>query len=880
MHHHSDPSFHSLSIDDGSNNQQRYSDEESEEDERQQQNPNHNQTSLIQSHSSFQFQNPQNSMNMPRSHTQNPTPFHPSSDQAYYSEIPPHLQYYSTLFQRPPADFSSPKPPRKRRRGMTDPPNYQTARDLHLAGSAFLSNAVGSSSHYHNSVPPLPMPPPQDPRRRPMLRATPSLYPHVPEVKLIGCRTYHSLQKSRIVRFVLQTTRHFSYAKTKIFLVEDLSKPVYGCEGHLCLLLQPCVDTGGNWKFAPDIFKNCPPPIDLSKWFHLSCKKSAKTQITGLEVTVRLKPTHTPKTIYKELQAKLPHYFCMRGVFFLHFEGVERNVWKKKKLPSAFYFHSGNKAERKRDAAFPKICKIHPRSIRNHLWNSQESDNDTIQVTTQYMDEAPHVLFECEESGTKVELKFKSFDSEDKHTAYSEYIIPALEKILPYHDLNTTLQQKQEISVTLAFVYLDYPISEKSAVHKFTYTWDPAYLMVSHYYQIATSDPRKPTGPGLRQNMDSTHHNFVPLMCLEKRLGSSISRDEVNAVKFKHGRNLMHQLCLLGSTRYISKFIEKGGDIHAKDKYGCTPLHLAVFSGVLRAILALLKAGAKIDVEDNSGNTPESLARDLDLPHLSIELYSELLPNPLSVSSLPRKLVQNGVIPNWLVSLLARAKNLKVLDLSFSVISEEGFTGLARIFRSNKSIKRLNLYATDLRGKKMDILRAGLMKNKTLTRLDISGAKIGDEEVEKISPVLKKMVRVDLSDNSISDKGATVLANVIKSSCSLKDLNLYTNSIRHVGVKHISEALSVNSSLWKLRLSYNPVGDKGAFYLSNALSQSNKTLKRLYLKGTRISDDGAKQIAKGLKRNISISKLDLSSNNIQSKKKLIEKMGSHVTAFF
>lgn len=69
---------------------------------------------------------------------------------------------------------------------------------------------------------------------------------------------------------------------------------------------------------------------------------------------------------------------------------------------------------------------------------------------------------------------------------------------------------------------------------------------------------------------------------------------------------------------------------------------------------------------------------------------------------------------------------------------------------------------------------------------------------------------IDLSHNSIGDRGAKTLAKLLASSkCVLEELDISDNMVGEEGGVAFGQALLKNSSLRRLRMSLNNVGDQG-----------------------------------------------------------------------
>ncbi|KAJ3320947.1 Leucine-rich repeat-containing protein 71 [Boothiomyces sp. JEL0866] len=75
-----------------------------------------------------------------------------------------------------------------------------------------------------------------------------------------------------------------------------------------------------------------------------------------------------------------------------------------------------------------------------------------------------------------------------------------------------------------------------------------------------------------------------------------------------------------------------------------------------------------------------------------------------------------------------------------------------------------------------------------------------------------------LRGNHITDLGAKLISNALKTNRNLVGLDLFENKIQKAGAEALSDALKVNSCLQALNLGKNNIGDDGALYLSKALS--------------------------------------------------------------
>lgn len=75
--------------------------------------------------------------------------------------------------------------------------------------------------------------------------------------------------------------------------------------------------------------------------------------------------------------------------------------------------------------------------------------------------------------------------------------------------------------------------------------------------------------------------------------------------KTYNGDSLLHFAAFYdGLLSITTMLIQKGANIHEKNKAGLTPLHYAGKTGNAEICTLLLKAGADIDARDNAGNSP------------------------------------------------------------------------------------------------------------------------------------------------------------------------------------------------------------------------------------------------------------------------------------
>ena len=129
-----------------------------------------------------------------------------------------------------------------------------------------------------------------------------------------------------------------------------------------------------------------------------------------------------------------------------------------------------------------------------------------------------------------------------------------------------------------------------------------------------------------------------------------------------------------------------------------------------------------------------------------------------------------------------------------------------------------------------------------VTRLILSGRRISDEGLKKLSTALTQSELYSLTLDSISfqSQGLTHLCEaLISSDCNLTSLNVGENWFVDEGIMHFCNALtSVNCTLNSLNVSGNWLGDKEIMHLCDALTSVNCTLTSLNVSWSDFGDLG------------------------------------------
>eukprot|EP00668_Euglena_longa_P017008 GGOE01021335.1.p1 GENE.GGOE01021335.1~~GGOE01021335.1.p1 ORF type:complete len:939 (+),score=92.36 GGOE01021335.1:222-2819(+) len=152
-----------------------------------------------------------------------------------------------------------------------------------------------------------------------------------------------------------------------------------------------------------------------------------------------------------------------------------------------------------------------------------------------------------------------------------------------------------------------------------------------------------------------------------------------------------------------------------------------------------------------------------------------------------------------------------------------------------------------------------------LATLELFGNKIGDSSCSSLASLLQstQLKRLKIGDNSITDMGAILLGEGLRSNNSLIQLHLGNNLIGDVGVAALAAALEENTSLTSLGLRDNKFGSLGVSSLARLLS-SGCCITDLQLKGNMVGEVGAWHIAGALKSSTALRVLELPATHLRA----------------
>jgi Ran GTPase-activating protein (RanGAP) involved in mRNA processing and transport len=184
----------------------------------------------------------------------------------------------------------------------------------------------------------------------------------------------------------------------------------------------------------------------------------------------------------------------------------------------------------------------------------------------------------------------------------------------------------------------------------------------------------------------------------------------------------------------------------------------------------------------------------------------------------------------------------------------------------------VNLSEQNLNDEDTKIVIKEAIINKQCTELDLSKNKITSVGASIIAEALNNNTTLEwlyLSRNSLCDKGVHSLSKTLSlNNCKIHVLDLQRTSIIDEGAEYIAEMLKTNTTLRFLLLSYNEISDIGVQHLANVLTHHNTTLLSLCIDSNKLgSDSSVDALAKMLKKNRTLERLDIEDCNLSEKGK-------------
>ncbi|CAM4582324.1 unnamed protein product [Leuciscus chuanchicus] len=220
-----------------------------------------------------------------------------------------------------------------------------------------------------------------------------------------------------------------------------------------------------------------------------------------------------------------------------------------------------------------------------------------------------------------------------------------------------------------------------------------------------------------------------------------------------------------------------------------------------------------------------------------------------------------------LVKGLVKCVSLAEIRLDSLVLDEEGITILAQGFSQLDSLRRLSLNnirvvtsETFVNGTGILCLLASFKGFRQMEEIELESWRMGDGgtyELVKCIPSWTKLLKLSLSDNSISDQAGEKLLTALSHCRALQKLQLSKNKLGQASAAKLSQVLPLLHQLSELNLSENQFDPQGSKALCEGLI-SMKALKILHL--TSFGSSDLVDVASSLKHCPSIEDVSLSWN--------------------
>lgn len=166
-------------------------------------------------------------------------------------------------------------------------------------------------------------------------------------------------------------------------------------------------------------------------------------------------------------------------------------------------------------------------------------------------------------------------------------------------------------------------------------------------------------------------------------------------------------------------------------------------------------------------------------------------------------------------------------------------TALAKAFNRADNLTTIMLMGNMIDDDLLRMLMSGLIKNSTVTCLDLSHNRITNHGTRLLSKLLgdsSVLTSLNLADNQIHAEGGRYIARGLRENDSLLHLNLKLNRLLDDGCQMLLEGLQENTCLTELNMGSNNAGNRvraGAYYrYLNATERYNIMLRCLKFSGS------------------------------------------------
>jgi len=214
---------------------------------------------------------------------------------------------------------------------------------------------------------------------------------------------------------------------------------------------------------------------------------------------------------------------------------------------------------------------------------------------------------------------------------------------------------------------------------------------------------------------------------------------------------------------------------------------------------------------------------------------------------------------------LGTARDVAVIDLKGCWLGDDGAAVLAAALEkgSLSRLKELHLRWNSLSERGAALLASALPGAPSLEVLDLGGNWLGDAGAAAVASAaaqLKGLTTLRLDSNNLfggSDTSVPALERMLQRAASLRTLELGSNHLEERSVLRLSNGVRLNTGLHKLDLSYNRrIGDAASTSLAGAL-EAHPGLSHVDLRGTTVRNAGADRLLAAFEANPGLKRIDL-----------------------
>lgn len=229
-----------------------------------------------------------------------------------------------------------------------------------------------------------------------------------------------------------------------------------------------------------------------------------------------------------------------------------------------------------------------------------------------------------------------------------------------------------------------------------------------------------------------------------------------------------------------------------------------------------------------------------------------------------------------LCDLCSLLPNLTKLDVSYGVnkigmnyermlfgMKISDATNLAKLFESTQTLSTLILAGNMIDDDLLRVLMTGLIKNNTITHLDVSHNKITNHGARLLSKLLGEnsvMCSLNVSDNHIHTEGGRYFARGLRENDALLDLNLRLNHLADDGCRLLLEGLQDNLTLTNLNLSSNYALDQATHTMCSIIRDTDHHMSSIDMSGNLLTEEMIDEIKVAMTKNKSMVSVDLRRN--------------------